>query len=332
MRYDSTKIKKYKSLSKESILEEVSEEEIMRHYLGFDFEIGRMYQSPLRDDDVPSFNIYYSEYQELRYKDFNGSQGTCFDLVMNLKSCNFYNALCNINDEFGLCLGGKTGNKKVSYKEFKAEIIEKKCLIQFKPQHFTELDKQYWFEKYNITKLTLEIFNVYSAKFVFLNKTLLFRYTNNSPIYCYKFEDKVKVYRPFQPKGIYKWLSNAKMDTVQGHAQLHYESNTLIITKSLKDVMCLYEMGYESIAPQAETTHLNESILTNIIKNYKNIYILFDSDSAGQWGAEILGKKITGSKVIFIPKNESKAKDLSDVIEMYSFEFASELIKKLINE
>ena len=67
---------------------------------------------------------------------------------MNLKGCNFYEALCHINDEFGLCLGGRTGEKKVSYKKFKAKIIDKKCLIQFKPQHFTELDKQYWFQKY----------------------------------------------------------------------------------------------------------------------------------------------------------------------------------------
>ena len=86
MKYDSTKIQEYKPLSKESILIEVSEEEIMRHYLG-PFEIGRMYNSPFRDDDVPSFNVYYSEYQQLRFKDFNGTQGTCFDLVMNLNNC-----------------------------------------------------------------------------------------------------------------------------------------------------------------------------------------------------------------------------------------------------
>ena len=327
MRYDSTKIKEYKKLSKESILKEVSEEEIMRHYLDFEFEIGRMYSSPLRDDDVPSFNVYYSEYQELRFKDFNGSQGTCFDLVMLLNNCNFYEAICHINDEFGLGLGGRVSEKKLSYKKFKAEISDKKCLIQFKPQEFTAIDKKYWF-KYGITKSTLEYFNVYSAKYVYMNKQLLFRYTNSSPIYCYKFENKVKVYRPLQPKGVYKWLSNAKMDTIQGHDQLIYEQNTLIITKSLKDVMCLWELGYESIAPQAETTHLDESILANIIENYKNIYILFDNDAAGIFGAETLQKKIPGSKVIYI----SLEKDISDVIELHGIDVANELIKNLVNE
>ena len=327
MRYDSTKIKEYKKLSKESILKEVSEEEIMRHYLNFEFEIGRMYNSPLRDDDVPSFNVYYSEYQELRFKDFNGSQGTCFDLVMLLNNCNFYEAICHINDEFGLGLGGRVSEKKLSYKKFKAEISDKKCLIQFKPQEFTAIDKKYWF-KYGITKSTLEYFKVYSAKYVYMNKQLLFRYTNSSPIYCYKFENKVKVYRPLQPKGVYKWLSNAKMDTIQGHAQLIYEQNTLIITKSLKDVMCLWELGYESIAPQAETTHLDESILANIIENYKNIYILFDNDAAGIFGAETLQKKIPGSKVIYI----SLEKDISDVIELHGIDVANELIKNLVNE
>jgi hypothetical protein len=171
MRYDSTKIKEYKKLSKESILKEISEEEIMRHYLGFEFEIGRMYNSPLRDDDVPSFNVYYSEYQELRFKDFNGSQGTCFDLVMLLNNCNFYEAICHINDEFGLGLGGRTSEKKLSYKKFKSEISDKKCLIQFKPQQFTAIDKKYW-KKYNISEDTLKHFNVYSAKYVYMNKQL----------------------------------------------------------------------------------------------------------------------------------------------------------------
>ena len=327
MRYDSTKIKEYKKLSKESILKEVSEEEIMRHYLGFEFEIGRMYNSPLRDDDVPSFNVYYSEYQELRFKDFNGSQGTCFDLVMLLNNCNFYEAICHINDEFGLGLGGRTSEKKLSYKKFKAEISDKKCLIQFKPQQFTAIDKKYW-KKYNISEDTLKHFNVYSAKYVYMNKQLLFRYTNYSPVYCYKFGDKVKVYRPLQPKGVYKWLSNAKMDTIQGHDQLIYEQNTLIITKSLKDVMCLWELGYESIAPQAETTHLDETVLAGIIKEYKNIYILFDNDPAGIFGAETLQKTIPGSKVIYI----SLEKDISDVIELHGIDVANELIKNLVNE
>ena len=331
MRYDSTKIKEYKKLSKESILKEVSEEEIMRHYLGFEFEIGRMYNSPLRDDDVPSFNVYYSEYQELRFKDFNGSQGTCFDLVMLLNNCNFYEAICHINDEFGLGLGGRVSEKKLSYKKFKAEISDKKCLIQFKPQEFTAIDKKYWF-KYGITKSTLEYFNVYSAKYVYMNKQLLFRYTNSSPIYCYKFENKVKVYRPLQPKGVYKWLSNAKMDTVQGYNQLRYEQDTLIITKSLKDVMALWELEYEAIAPQAETTHLDLNILEDIINKYKNIYILFDNDSAGVFGAETLQKKIPGSKMIFISIEEFGCKDFTDVIEKHGLNMASELIKKLIDE
>jgi hypothetical protein len=332
MKYDSTKVQEYKKLSKENILKEISEEEIMRHYLGFDFEIGRMYNSPFRNDDVPSFNVYYSEYQELRFKDFNGSQGTCFDLVMIIKNCNFYNALIDINDELGLCLAGKNNKRKISYKNFKAEIVNKKCLIQFKPQQFTEIDLKYW-KQYAISEDTLKHFNVYSAKYVFLNKKLLFRYENNSPIYCYKFNDKVKVYRPLQPKGVYKWLSNAKMDTVQGYDQLRYEKNTLIITKSLKDVMCLWEMDgeYESIAPQAETTHLDESVISDIINKYENIYILFDNDAAGIFGAETLQKKIPGSKVIFIP-HDTGTKDISDFVAKTNEILGNELIKNLINE
>ena len=66
MRYDSTKIKEYKKLTKENILKEISEEEIMRHYLGFDFEIGRMYNSPFRDDDSDQWYRRHTTLWEVR--------------------------------------------------------------------------------------------------------------------------------------------------------------------------------------------------------------------------------------------------------------------------
>ena len=131
---------------------------------------------------------------------------------------------------------------------------------------------------------------------------------------------------------MYKWLSNAKMDTVQGFKQLKYEKDTLIITKSLKDVMALWELEYEAIAPQAETTHLDSNVLKDIVNKYKNIYILFDNDSAGIFGAETLQKKIPNSRLIFIPTEEFQCKDFTDVIAKHGVNIASELIKKLINE
>ena len=47
MKYDLSKIKNFKALSKENILEIISEEEIMRHYLGFEFSLHKTYHSPL---------------------------------------------------------------------------------------------------------------------------------------------------------------------------------------------------------------------------------------------------------------------------------------------
>ena len=76
--YDLSKIKEYEPVSKENILRLVSEEEIFRHFLGYDFKIGKTYKSPLREDNNPSFNVYYNPYGELRFKDFNGYQGSCF--------------------------------------------------------------------------------------------------------------------------------------------------------------------------------------------------------------------------------------------------------------
>jgi len=58
----------------------------------------------------------------------------------------------------------------------------------------------------------------------------------------------------------------------------------------MKDVMVLYNMGYEAISFNGEgyrLKNLNKSQLkdlVNILKNYKYIYILYDDDPAGNLG------------------------------------------------
>lgn len=55
----------------------------------------------------------------------------------------------------------------------------------------------------------------------------------------------------------------------------------LVITKSLKDVMCLYSCGITAIAPISENCFLNESQYERLRKKFKKIIIFFDNDLAG---------------------------------------------------
>ena len=335
--YDLSNVKIPIKITKEEILKRASQEEILRYYLGTDFVINKAFRSPLRKDNVPSFVVYSLSNGDLRFKDFNGAQGSCFDLVMLLHRVTFSEAMHIINRDLNLGLGNNMSSSFISsykreYQNYKPNEISKgKSLIQFKPQRFTQTDIDYW-TSYHISPETIKKYKVYSAKYIFLNKNLILRYNNYNPIYCYVFEDAVKVYRPFAKKGEYKWMSNVTKEDIQGFENLDYSKELLIITKSLKDVMCLHELGYTAIAPQAEGTRNQYEILDNIAMNFDKVAILFDNDDAGIKGANCLKEYLSvESKVVFI-ENITNVKDISDHMKMYGPDMSRNLLNNLLNE
>lgn len=337
MKYDLGKIQTYVGeLDKENVLNIVNQDDVLRYYLGFDYVPNKLYLSPLRKERNPSFAVYYTSSGEPRFKDFNGSQGTCFDLVMLLHNADFYEALQIINRDMRLGLGNgletvATGGP-VTFESFKSKINKEKSssLIQFKPQLFTKIDLEYW-KRYNITETILKRYNVFSCKYVFLNKSLIFTYDIANPVYAYKFDNNaVKIYRPLSDKGNYKWMSNAKSELIQGYSQLEYRQRTLIITKSLKDVMCLESVGYESIAPQAETNKMPEQLVVKLKSEYSRFIILFDNDDAGKHGAEFTASQFgKQSEIVFIP-DSFKCKDISDLMERHGREIVISFLNDII--
>tara|TARA_B100001123_G_C15337056_1_gene1033264 strand:+ start:3167 stop:4171 length:1005 start_codon:yes stop_codon:yes gene_type:complete len=332
--YNFDNIQETEKLTKDTILNKVSEESIFRHYLGFDFKVNKPYHSPLREDKNPSFALYYTRDRGLRFKDFNGCQGTCFDLVMHLHGVSFNDALKLINNHMGLNIGKVTNLKEVTRKlisQYKPEVLPKReRLIQFKPQHWTKTDAEYW-KQYGITSKILKKYNVFSSKYVFLDKELILTYTNDNPVYAYKFGKHVKIYRPYAEKNGFKWMSNVNKDDLQGMDQLDLNlSDTLIVTKSLKDVMCLNVLGYQAVAPQSENTRTQFELIKTVAHNFSRVIILFDNDEAGQAGAELLVNFFDYPvKNIIIQDNSTK--DISDYISKYGVKNACNLIKILIN-
>ena len=55
------------------------------------------------------------------------------------------------------------------------------------------------------------------------------------------------------------------------------KSDYIVITKSLKDVMCLYEYGIPSIAPCSENEFLSEAQYNRIKNKFKHVILLYDN-------------------------------------------------------
>ena len=316
--YDSTK--KKEPLTLDYILSKVSEYDIYASYIG-QFKPGLIYNSPFRKDTNPSFGVFLSKRTgKLLFKD-HGS-GVCGDVIKFVRE---YTGISNYNDVLQEIVRKLKITNKTVLKSTKP-IESKETIIGIVRQAFTEIDKNYW-GSYHITMPTLEKFNVHSIKYYLCNGIVKGIYKDENPMYAYKVYNNFKIYRPLGDK-FTKWRNNLTDIDVQGYAQLPKKGNLLIITKSLKDVMVLHEMGYNAVSPSSESTFIPDIVLNDLKKRFKTILICFDRDVPGVQNMRKVSLK-TGLKGFLVHKS-FKAKDISDAVKTNGFESVKDWLKKLL--
>lgn len=293
------------------ILSKVTEYDIYAKYIG-QFKVGMIYNSPFRKDKNPSFGIYYSKRtKQLLFKDHGtGECGNVIKFVSLFTGKTEYNdILSDIVDKLNI-----TNNTKlVSSKQY---IQPTETVIGVVRQEFTDVDINYW-KQFNISINTLKKFNVNSIKYYLCNGIVKGTYKRENPMYAYKVYNNFKIYRPLADKYT-KWRNNLTDYDIQGYEQLPQKGDILFITKSMKDVMCLHEMGYPAVSPSSESTFLPKDVLEQLKTRFKRIIILFDRDTAGVKRSRKLSRE-TGLEAMFINK-KFKAKDVSDAVKANSFE------------
>lgn len=293
------------------ILSKVTEYDIYAKYIG-QFKVGMIYNSPFRKDKNPSFGIYYSKRtKQLLFKDHGtGECGNVIKFVSLFTGKTEYNdILSDIVDKLNI-----TNNTKlVSSKQY---IQPTETVIGVVRQEFTDVDINYW-KQFNISINTLKKFNVNSIKYYLCNGIVKGTYKRENPMYAYKVYNNFKIYRPLADKYT-KWRNNLTDYDIQGYEQLPQKGDILFITKSMKDVMCLHEMGYPAVSPSSESTFLPKDVLEQLKTRFKRIIILFDRDTAGIKRSRKLSRE-TGLEAMFINK-KFKAKDVSDAVKANSFE------------
>lgn len=308
--YDKEKAK-LSDITLDWILSRVTEYDIYAHYLG-QFKVGVIYNSPFRKDKNPSFGIFYSKRtKQLLFKDHG--TGDCGNVI---KFVSLYTGITNYNDillDIVNKLKITSDTKLVSSKQY---IASTETVIGVVRQDFTAEDINYW-SQFNICINTLKKFNVNSIKYYLCNGIVKGIYKKENPMYAYKVYNNFKIYRPLADKYT-KWRNNLGQYDIQGFKQLPKTDNLLIITKSLKDVMCLYEMGISAISPASESTFIPDDVLDNLKKRFKHILICFDRDTSGIKYLRKISLK-TGLKPLLVHK-KWKAKDISDAIKLNGFE------------
>ena len=309
-------------LSVQDILNKINEYDVYAYYMG-NFKIGHLYNSPFRKDNNPSFAVYKGRRGNLMFKDHG--TGDCGNVLQFVKLMTGYNDSATITRELTKVMN--LTNHTVRKITKSATDVETNIGIVRQP--FTEIDKEYW-KQFHISIDTLKIFGVFSIQYYLCNNVVKGIYKDECPMYSYKVFDRFKIYRPLATKYT-KWRSNLTNYYIQGYEEMPNNGNTLIITKSLKDVMVLYEMGYNSISPSSETTFIPEDILKQLKKKWKHIYILYDRDQTGVKQARLYSNKYN-IQAFFINKR-FKAKDISDAVKLNGFtKIKNWLIKELNND
>jgi DNA primase len=112
--------------------------------------------------------------------------------------------------------------------------------------------------------------------------------------------------------------------------QLKYNSKYLLITSSLKDLMCFNKLGInniEVIAPDSENTMIGERAMSELMRSYQKIIVLFDNDDPGIKAAERYKMKY-GFNYIILPME----KDLSDSVKVHGIDKVKETLFLLLKQ
>lgn len=324
-------------ISKRAIDEHYQDIDIYRRYLDKDIEFGKAILSPLRKEKNPSFGFFIGEGNEVCFKDHILGAGNYVRFIQLMFNLSYFEALSKIATDFDLsdkyiCKSfDKTNfNSPIIYQD-RNTLLSKVGVISLKKNRRKWLshDILFW-QQYGISLSTLELFNVEPLEYIYINDKIIKadKYT-----YCFiEYKDNNETYKIYQPfNENYKWLNSHDNSVWHGWQQLPNKGCELIITKSLKDTMCLYEVAnIHAVSLQSENILPKHHVFSQLKNRFNLIYSLYDND----FDKEINFGKLFGDKIskefglieIYIP-DEYKCKDFSDLVKSVGSKKAKEIIK-----
>lgn len=319
------------NITKDFILSKINQESIMQYYTGVDVNSKKLFLSPFRNDNHITCSIYKSKSGVLYVHDFATNEHiNCFEVVMRLYNCNYYDALKIIAKDFNLI------ETSINFKRT-PQLIEEinpahSAKIEVQIKKFTEKELEWW-KSFGISKKTLKKYHVYSILHVFLNGELKFTSSEKCPIYGYYFgkdkngEEKWKIYFPARTE--FRFLNNTNKKLLQGYKQLPKEGELLVISKSMKDIMAMYEFNIPAVAPNSETLFINDKQLEEFKSRFKHILIFYDNDRPGRYNMSKIRKLHPELNYYFLPRFLSK--DFTDTIKQVGVDKMKELVNQFMS-
>lgn len=244
---------------------------------GHDVKIKSMFNQKER---TPSMCIYLNKDKIYKYKDFSsGKGGSAIDLVKDLYSVPFHKAGQLIVEKY---------NDYVLHNNGGYDIQEFKHASKYKVSRYTfrswNTSDQYFWTQFNIGSRLLEEHSVRPLECYVLvreeNGNSIELNIRSNYLYGY-FKKDGTLYKIYQPKTLDKKFIKVS-DYIQGSEQLK-DHPFLLITSSLKDIMALksLKLSIDIVAPDSENSLIKKETMTEYMKKYKKVIVMFDNDEAG---------------------------------------------------
>lgn len=328
-------------IKKEEILLKISEYDIFKRYCTNFMELDVSFISDLRISDTPNCRIHFGNDNQLRYKDFkSGDYLDCWNYVMKKFNCTYYEALNIIANDFNIKKSVLSIEPRIitANDEFKLKISNiprEKSKLEICKNSWNIKDFEFW-NQFGISFDLLDLAEAYTVKYVNLiknNQRFCYEYKKNNPIYIYNEYDidlnflGYRVYFPFEQKNR-KWINNSSNRAIQGIKLLPEKGELLILTKSMKDVLTLYGLGYNAISLASENIILMEYEYNKLINRFDNIVSLYDNDETGKIYSQN-NLDMWNIFCTFIPEY-TQCKDVSDLYKKVGREKCKKILKELL--
>ena len=319
-----------KELTKELIESKISQETLISNYYGVPIKKG-LFCAKHRTDSHPTC-CYYKRNGRIYIKDFGSDYyGDWIYVVEQKFNCNYYDALAIAANDFDIQKIPHLNKNKVKISnESLSENQQSIIRVEIRDFQQYELD---WWNKFGISLQTLKKFRVFSCKNIWINDHIIHLETNNQLVFGYYggIKDNIEQWKLYWPNNKkYKWLSNRDSSQLQGARMLPKSGGDLIIIqKSLKDVMLLYEFGIPSVAPNSENHFLSDEQLMKLKSKVKRIIVWYDNDAPGKAYLEKIKKEHPELDYFYIPE-DFKEKDFSDFYKKYGKDEATKFLNKYI--
>jgi len=311
-------------ITKEDIFKYLTQEEIFEKYLGIKVSLTKKVTNPIRGDRHPTVTFKWFG-DNLVMSDYSGwFTGNCIQLVMKINYCTYNKALEIIHRDFNL-------NQSTRAVIVHNRVVPEIKIFKTYKENLSEYNIKWW-EEYKINASILNKYEVYKCREAHIGKYDYY-YTDRDPCYNYiirnlEGEYREKLYFPLRKE--HRFLGNVDKNSwfIQGLFQLDYSQKELVITKSLKDVMCLHRFDINSISLNSESTPLYEPVLEYLQSKFDKIYFNMDYDYAG---IKMMNKyKKRGFSLLFF--KDYNFKDFADYCKLTDEKTIINFIKKIKNE